>query len=470
MAILKSTFLEYGKPAPKNSSFRGIINENTVFGDHGLKAYYARKDAIKKSGDKKTYYSFFDYTQRDYAVLHSDKKETIYHTYSNIGYLTEKNEKEWLQQAISSFSKKGNLFWQEVLAFEKYDESKSYGLCSQSDYAVLMEKCVPRIAKAIGINYTNLIWWEDYHTDTSHPHIHFNFLEKEQTITKGKLPKKKLDRIKRIIYTELYDRKRTIDEKSSLEFKQEIDDKKKDILNSISVTSEKLSYKTVNKIFNLYVRLEDTGRLQFNSIHQKSKRKELLEIADMILEDSVGKEDYQNFVNLLLENDRALNSVSKENVFHNATTNLNDLKVKIANIVLQAYKNDETKKDIEGSIGINHTNLKDNLIEEQKTSENLIDDFDVKKVKKARKKYLEKNDFSKNSKKSKAKRKDYILNKHENNSFSHKLQKSILSKVNSQIHEYLTSTKTEINAYIRNTDEVTNIIDDFEIIKNLEKK
>lgn len=458
MAILKSTFLEYGSTAP-HSNFKGIVDTESIFGTMGLKKYLKRLDAIKKSGDQKENYSFFDYTQRGYAVEnsieigmnHTNSKNKIYHTYSNDGFLTDKNEKEWLNQARKSFSQKGNLLWQEVLSFEDYEEAKSYGLNSQSDYAVLMEKCMPKIAKTIGMNHTNLIWWMDYHTNTKHPHIHFNFLEKEQTITKGKINKRKLDRIKRVIYTELYDRKITVEERSSLEFKKEIDDKKKEILNSISISSKSLNYKTVNKIFNLYVRLEDTGRLQFNSIHQKDRRKELLDIAEMILKDTVGKENYQKFIGLLEENDRALNSVAKENVFQNALTNLYDLKVKIANIVLKAYKDDETTQDLQKAIGMNHTN----------SDEDLINDFNVQKIKKRRNEYLGKNGLSNNSK-----GKNYVLNKSEKSSFASRLNRRI-RKIDPEIRQYLSNTKSEISAYLSNAEEVVNLVDDYEIIHSL---
>ncbi|MBW9213118.1 MULTISPECIES: relaxase MobL [Terrabacteria group] len=448
MAILKSTFLKYGTLAPPNSNFKGVIDTNSIFGEKGLFKYHKRESAIKKSGDSKKDYSFFDYTQRAYAVNSSERKE-IYYTYSDNGFLTDKKEKEWLREAKESFSKKGNLLFQEMLSFENYEEAKSYGLNSQSDFATLMDKCMPKIAKAIGMNYTNLMWWMDYHTNTKHPHIHFNFFEKEQTLTKGKIDKRKLDRVKRIIYTELYDRKRTLEQRSSLEFKQEIDLRKKEILDSISIKNKHLNYMTINKIFNLYIRLEDTGRLQFHSIHQKDKRKELLEISEMILKDTVGKEDYQNFLKLLKDNDKALNSVAKENVFNNALTNLYDLKIKIANMVLKAYKDDETKE----AIGMNHTNSK---------KDDLMNDYNVQKIKKRREKYLSENGFSNN-----VKGKNYVLNKSEKSSFAFRLNSQFRKNVDPEIRQYLSNSKSEINAYLRNTDELVNVVDDFEIIQSL---
>lgn len=484
MAIVYSSFLEYGTK-PKSSNFKGEVNTESVFGQKGLKNYLKRNDAIKKSGDKKEDYSFFDYTQRSKAILNSEEK-TIYHTISNIGFLTEENEKEWLDIARKSFSRKGNILFQEVLSFKNIEEAHFYGLKTQSDYAVFLNKTIPKIAKELGLNQPNLIWWGDYHSNTKHPHVHFQLLEREQTITKGKIAKNKLDRIKRVLYTELYDRSIDFTKKSSLEYKKEIDKQKKTIVDSISIKNKKLNYATVNRIFNLYVQLDNKGRLQFNSIHQKERREELLEIAEMVIQDVVKKEDLAAFKTLLEDNDKALNTVSPENVFKNAILNYYDLKVRVANLILRSYKQTEFKDQV-GLIQPNYSmvatsneeksnpdlikqkimeknfDLKEELelIQPKYLEKELKDDFIVKKVKRRRKKFEKENNVSL------PKGKGYVLNKTEYRNFSHSLQRILVPRIRIPIQEYFSQIKSEIGAYLRNSKEYMDA-DEFDISKYVE--
>lgn len=456
MAILRSTFLEYGKLAPKNSSFKGIIDTDSIFGDHGLKEYLARKEAIINSGDDKFKYSFFDYTQRSKAIKQSSI-EKIYHTISNDGFLTEEVSKKWLKKARKAFSKKGNLLFLEVLSFESYEEAKLYGLETQSDYACLINSFMPKVAKEMNIDPNNLLWWGDFHSNTAHPHIHFEFFEKKQTITKGKIKKDKFTKIKKIIYTELYNRSKIKNKKPLLEYKKEIDFQTQEISKNIKNNLQKLSYETTNRILNFYVSLKNRGRLQFNSIHQKEHRKELLEIAEMVINDLTDQDKLKKFQVLLEENDKVLNDITKEKIFNNRKTNFEKLKIKVANILLQAYKNNGGK-----------------TLKESKKEKNsdLKDDYFVTKLKTKAKNYRRRKLRIKNvggeTPPEKTKRKiikipTFKLNKIENIRFSKRLSSKIDFEVKKEINNYLHQTELDINQYLRNGNELH--LNDFEIEK-----
>ena len=47
--IVKNYFMVTGKSAPKTSSFKGIVNAETIFGSRSLFNYHDRKDATVDS-------------------------------------------------------------------------------------------------------------------------------------------------------------------------------------------------------------------------------------------------------------------------------------------------------------------------------------------------------------------------------------------------------------------------------------
>ena len=81
-------FFEWGKPAPKNSRFKGTMNAKMIFGANGYMDYTGRKDAVEENvKDQLTLFEdgFLGYTSRESASTGS--------TVSSLGVLTpEKGE------------------------------------------------------------------------------------------------------------------------------------------------------------------------------------------------------------------------------------------------------------------------------------------------------------------------------------------------------------------------------------------
>ena len=107
-------FLEWGKPAPANSEFKGVISTEKIFGTGNEGSYFAytsRSIATESSGNEKitlTEDGFLGYTSRDYASGGS--------TFSSMGWLDQDKAEEFKAEGRKAFSEKGDLIWDAVIA------------------------------------------------------------------------------------------------------------------------------------------------------------------------------------------------------------------------------------------------------------------------------------------------------------------------------------------------------------------
>ncbi|MBF1103764.1 MAG: hypothetical protein HXL50_09780, partial [Solobacterium sp.] len=298
--IVDVAFLQYGKHAPSNSGFKGIVTTESVFG--GFVNYLVRDKAISNSMDDELVRgkgeqakhtassllhsehgldgSLMDYTSRENATKNSNDK--AYFTMTNEGKIySQEQREEWIRNSMKSFSKDGDLIWTLVVSLDNYDLLNEYELKTQEDFASTTQKALNKTFKKIGLDPKNMIWWEDFHTNTDHPHMHITFLEKEHTRDRGKFTEKEIDKVKTTIITEIAARKRykELYLQESEDALKMINPLKKEVISQM----ETLSYKTLKDVSNLYSQLPRSGRLQYNSANMAPYKNQLDNIVEQIL-------------------------------------------------------------------------------------------------------------------------------------------------------------------------------------------
>lgn len=359
--IVDVAFLQYGKHAPSNSGFKGIVTTESVFG--GFVNYLVRDKAISNSMDDELVRgkgeqakhtansllhsehgldgSLMDYTSRETATKNSNDK--TYFTMTNEGKLySQEQREEWIRNSMKSFSKDGDLIWTLVVSLDNYDLLNEYELKTQEDFASTTQKALNKTFKKIGLDPNNMIWWEDFHTNTDHPHMHITFLEKEHTRDRGKFTEKEIDKVKTTIITEIAARKRykELYLQESEDALKMINPLKKEVISQM----ETLSYKTLKDVSNLYSQLPRSGRLQYNSANMAPYKKQLDNIVEQILKSDSLKESYKKFADHLKTFDENMNAIGNEKISHMFESEDSKLRTQIANEILRGFK--EVKQDL----------------------------------------------------------------------------------------------------------------------------
>lgn len=359
--IVDVAFLQYGKHAPSNSGFKGIVTTESVFG--GFVNYLVRDKAISNSMDDELVRgkgeqakhtassllhsehgldgSLMDYTSRENATKNSNDK--AYFTMTNEGKIySQEQREEWIRNSMKSFSKDGDLIWTLVVSLDNYDLLNEYELKTQEDFASTTQKALNKTFKKIGLDPKNMIWWEDFHTNTDHPHMHITFLEKEHTRDRGKFTEKEIDKVKTTIITEIAARKRykELYLQESEDALKMINPLKKEVISQM----ETLSYKTLKDVSNLYSQLPRSGRLQYNSANIAPYKKQLDNIVEQILKSDSLKESYKKFADHLKTFDENMNAIGNEKISHMFESEDSKLRTQIANEILRGFK--EVKQDL----------------------------------------------------------------------------------------------------------------------------
>lgn len=307
--IVKMRFLECSNSSPNNSKYKGNITRFSVFGKSGLFEYTSRESANLKRIDEELELrdnSFFSYTSREGANKDYDDNEENKIIFTNYGLLNGENKNLFKEECSKYFTKKGDLLWDLVISFDNYEEAKQMGLNNIKDYGSLVSKVLPDFFKKIDIKNENILWWTNYHTNTDHPHLHLCFLEKNKTRTRGKITDSQLDYFKYLIKKEALNRK--LNNSFLKDTYQNLLKKKNESKDILLDKVKGMDLRLFKKVQDLFLKLPEKGRLQYNSIHIKPYREEIDEIVKEIIENDFIKESYQNFINKIDE----LNELSQE--------------------------------------------------------------------------------------------------------------------------------------------------------------
>lgn len=368
--IVEVKFLEYGAKAPTNSSYKGKISTKSLFGKKGYFNYTSREDAIEKSVDNSsmsnaddekslvtltqdTGGSYADYTSRGNATANS-VKDGEYFTMTNNGKLfTGEDRETWAKANECYFSKKGDVAWQLFVSLPDYKALEHFNITDQNDFARITETALKKCLKNLGFKYENMVWWEDYHTNTDHPHLHITFLEKVTTRKEGRsaLNADELKMIKtafvteisaRVRYQEQYGENATDVLKMITPLRQEVVADVSNVVKDINdkdATLEKIPYNTYKKIYDLYSKLPKQGRLQYNSYAMKEYRNDLDDIVNDLLKVDDIKKDYDAFMDKVRSLTNNVDSSINASISSLLQSQDKKVRVQIANAVLKEFKN-----------------------------------------------------------------------------------------------------------------------------------
>lgn len=327
--IDKIRFFEFGKQAPSNSRFKGIMNTNTLFGANGYLSYTERNDANEDEIKDQLNYNngFLGYTSRSEATSS---------TLTNMGYLNDSNRSIFVDAAREAFSKDGDIAWECIISFESYELMNSAGIFNQKDYGEVIQKVLPSFFKKVGIDPNNTIWWENYHINKAHPHMHVVFMEKDKTRTRGKFTDKELKELKREIIKETLSRPslENLTGKNYVSFFKEKDEYKRQMIDKANT----INLDNINNINELYKILPRSGRLQYGSKIMAKYRPAINKIIDNILQDENIRYDYMKFLDAIDQLDTIVNDVAGEEIGNLKNTEMSKLYKQIGNILLKDYK------------------------------------------------------------------------------------------------------------------------------------
>ncbi|WP_314837847.1 relaxase MobL [Solobacterium moorei] len=327
--IDKIRFFELGMKAPKNSRFKGIITQDTVFGRKGWLDYTGREEATQP--DKGFYEDgneFIGYTLREGAA------EGL--TMTSNGTYTAESIHEFKNICRESFKDKGDIVWDMVVALPTYDYAESCGLRTQHDYAGLISKVLPQFFKKVGLDSQNMLWWENYHKNTEHPHMHICFLEKNKTRSRGKVTLKQLKSLKAIIIKELSLREDFFRD-TAIKPEQFFKNKDAEIKEMIRA-SKNYDFSKIKTVTDLALVLPRYGRMQYGSYQMMPYREKLDEIAEEFLNSDALKEMYKSFLEKLDTLSQTMDTAAGTDIATIKDTEIKKLHKQIGNIILDQIK------------------------------------------------------------------------------------------------------------------------------------
>ena len=330
-AINKVRFLIVGSSAPKNSRFKGTITSDSIFGS-GVSVFNYSSRYAKEEGDKDfDFDSIFDYSGR-----YKDNK--INYTMSSDGKLDTRDKmSNFIENGRMLLDKDGAILWEFVFSPKDITTSDKYNLSNQNDYATVISKIMPNYLKQTGFDPNNVVWWQDYHPDNRtsiepHPHIHLYFFEKDQERTRGKLQKKDLNLFKRLMANEMIKRQ---DKTKYNKLFNDINTNKKMIIDY----SKKFDLTKIKSVNDLYKTLPSKGRLQYNSANMIPYRKAIDNVVNDLLNSDECHDVWLSYNNKLSEYEDLVNKINGDSLSTRKETEINKLKVEIANYILSERKN-----------------------------------------------------------------------------------------------------------------------------------
>ena len=325
--ISKFRFLEFGKPPPKGSRFKGVLNTESLLGWSA----YTNRD---KAADRKKEHSLhkgglLGYTNQDDSIR----------TFSSDGWLSKDKMVKFRKKLADSFNKNGDIFWDTVVSLKNYQDSHQSNMYDVNDYAAIVSKLLPGYFKSIGLDPNNMIWWMNYHNNKKNPHMHIVFMEKVHTRTRGKLAQKYLDKYKSTWLKELGLRQEFTKRygKAPKDVFREKDALRKTLISGLDMRFHD------QLLHSFYTTIPKKGRLSYNSKNMKPYRRQLNLIIRSLLQDEEIRPTYEEWLGKVEMLDDLQNTLANEKISHFKKTELDKLYTRIGNMILGHAKYKETE-------------------------------------------------------------------------------------------------------------------------------
>ena len=332
--IHKLRFLIYGSQPPKGSRFKGTLDTGSLI---GYTQYTDRDDAKgneKKLGKRKD--GYLGYT----SSHHKDA------TISSEGVIDSKKKREELYKKLEkAFSKKGDIFYEEIISLESHEEAERLSLGqSAKQWEPLLNEVLPKVFRHKGFDPKNMLWTADLHTNTQHPHVHLLFMEKEHTMDRAKFTQSDMKYLKRQLLSALERRQAYCDR-----LEASVDDvfKKKDqqFRHLMSDVEESLLNNKNIQLTELLKALPKRGRMQYNSYNMKDYRPLIDNYIDhLIRTDKNANASFKKLMETLDRLEENINDAGNEKISTLKEAEIRKIYERIGNMILQKAKDPDYKE------------------------------------------------------------------------------------------------------------------------------
>lgn len=332
--IHKLRFLVYGSQPPRGSRFKDTLDTDSLIGYTKYTDRDVAKGNEKELGRRKD--GYLGYT----SSHHKDS------TISSEGVIDTKEKREELYRKLSSaFSKKGDIFYEEIISLESHEEAERLSLGeSARQWEPLLSEVLPKVFRHRGFDPDNMLWTADLHTNTQHPHVHLLFMEKEHTIDRGKFTKSDMKYLKRQLLSALERRQLYCDR-----LEASVDDvfrnKDKQFRHLMSDVEESLLNNKNIQLTELLKALPKRGRMQYNSYNMKDYRPLIDNYIDhLIRTDKKAKASFEKLMETIDRLEANINDAGNEKISTLKEAEMRKIYERIGNMILQKAKDPDYKE------------------------------------------------------------------------------------------------------------------------------
>lgn len=332
--IHKLRFMIYGSQPPKGSRFKRTLDTGSLIGYTQYTDRDVAKGNEKKLGKRKD--GYLGYT----SSHHKDA------TISSEGVIDSKKKREELYKKMEkAFSKKGDIFYEEIISLESHEEAERLSLGqSAKQWEPLLNEVLPKVFRHKGFDPKNMLWTADLHTNTQHPHVHLLFMEKEHTMDRAKFTQSDMKYLKRQLLSALERRQTYCDR-----LEASVDDvfKKKDqqFRHLMSDVEESLLNNKNIQLTELLKALPKRGRMQYNSYNMKDYRPLIDNYIDhLIRTDKNAKASFSKLMETLDRLEANINDAGNEKISTLKEAEIRKIYERIGNMILQKAKDPDYKE------------------------------------------------------------------------------------------------------------------------------
>lgn len=332
--IHKLRFLVYGSQPPRGSRFKDTLDTDSLIGYTKYTDRDVAKGNEKELGRRKD--GYLGYT----SSHHKDS------TISSEGVIDTKEKREELYRKLSSaFSKKGDIFYEEIISLESHEEAERLSLGeSARQWEPLLSEVLPKVFRHRGFDPDNMLWTADLHTNTQHPHVHLLFMEKEHTIDRGKFTKSDMKYLKRQLLSAL-ERRQSYCDRLEASVDDVFRNKDKQFRHLMSDVEQSLLDNKNIRLTELLKALPKRGRMQYNSYNMKDYRPLIDNYIDhLIRTDKKAKASFEKLMETIDKLEANINDAGNEKISTLKEAEMRKIYERIGNMILQKAKDPDYKE------------------------------------------------------------------------------------------------------------------------------
>lgn len=332
--IHKLRFLVYGSQPPRGSRFKDTLDTDSLIGYTKYTDRDVAKGNEKELGRRKD--GYLGYT----SSHHKDS------TISSEGVIDTKEKREELYRKLSSaFSKKGDIFYEEIISLESHEEAERLSLGeSARQWEPLLNEVLPKVFRHRGFDPDNMLWTADLHTNTQHPHVHLLFMEKEHTIDRGKFTKSDMKYLKRQLLSAL-ERRQSYCDRLEASVDDVFRNKDKQFRHLMSDVEQSLLDNKNIQLTELLKALPKRGRMQYNSYNMKDYRPLINNYIDhLIRTDKKAKASFEKLMETIDRLEANINDAGNEKISTLKEAEMRKIYERIGNMIVQKAKDPDYKE------------------------------------------------------------------------------------------------------------------------------